>query len=89
MTINKKLIEKIEISKHEISSFREKENEILSEIFKKFQDSNWYPICHNDLNKIECDRCMNCWSKNCNRSNCDRNGRCMCSDTSCICLGRQ
>lgn len=80
-----KLLEQAKIAKDEIAFFEKKGNKLLSEIF---ESSNWYPICHNDPNKTKCDHCMNCWSINCNRSNCDRDGRCMCPDTNCICLGR-
>jgi len=49
---------------------------------------SYYPECHNDLNKKICDHCMSCWPVNCNKSNCDRVGRCLCPGTDCICLGR-
>jgi len=48
----------------------------------------YYPECHNDVNKTICDHCMSCWSNECNQSNCDRTGRCLCPGTDCICLGR-
>jgi len=48
----------------------------------------YYPECHNDFKKKNCDRCMDCWDKFCNKSNCDRVGRCLCPGTDCICLGR-
>lgn len=49
----------------------------------------WYPDeCHNDPKKKVCDFCLDCWAKDCNRSNCDRRGRCMCNRTQCVCLGR-
>jgi hypothetical protein len=80
-----KLLEKAKKAKDEITFFERKGNKILSEIF---ENSNWYPVCHNNPDKKECDHCMNCWPKECNGSNCDRVGRCMCPTTSCICLGR-
>ena len=80
-----KLLEKAKQAKNEITFFERKGNKILSEIF---ENSNWYPECHNNPDKKECDHCMNCWPNDCNGSNCDRVGRCMCPTTSCICLGR-
>jgi len=77
--------ERLKESQEDILFFEKKSNKLLSDIFK---NSNWYPECHNDPNKTKCDHCMDCWAINCNRSNCDRVGRCMCRGTDCICLGR-
>lgn len=44
--------------------------------------------CHNDPTKKKCDNCMGCSDPHCNRSHCDRTGRCQCQRTECICLGR-
>lgn len=52
------------------------------------RESPWYPECHNDPTKTKCDHCMNCWDEACNESQCDAHGRCMCPNTTCICLGR-
>ena len=82
---NEKLLEKAKIAEDEIAFFKKKGNKLLSEIF---ENSNWYPECHNDPNKTKCDHCMDCWSIDCGRSNCDRVGRCLCPTTACICLGR-
>lgn len=85
-TTNKEnLNEKLKKSKEDILFFERKGNKLLSEIF---ETSEWYPECHNNLEKKVCDHCMNCWPSDCNRSNCDRVGRCMCPNTECICLGR-
>ena len=79
------LLKKAISTKRDMEFFEKKGNKILSEIF---QNSDWYPACHNDPNKLQCDHCMNCWPVECNTSNCDRVGRCMCPNTDCICLGR-
>ena len=79
------LAKKAKIAKEDIEFLERKGNKLLADVFKR---SDWYPECHNDPNKTKCDHCMECWSIDCNRSNCDRLGRCMCPTTSCICLGR-
>lgn len=78
------LSEKLKIAKEEILKFERKTNNIIVNDSKL----RWYPECHNDPKKKECNHCMNCWPKDCNGSNCDRVGRCMCQGTDCICLGR-
>ena len=79
------LLEKAKQAQKDIEFFERKGNKILSEIFEQ---SEWYPVCHNNLDKKECDHCMNCFDTACNQSNCDRAKRCLCPGTACICLGR-
>ncbi len=79
------LTEKTNKVKEDINFFEQQTNKIL---FDTLQKSVWYPECHNDSEKIKCDHCMDCWSVECNQSNCDRTGRCICENSSCICLGR-
>jgi hypothetical protein len=86
MKEKEKLLEKAKKANDEIAFFEKKGNKLLSEIF---ESSDWYPECHNDPKKPKCDHCMDCWPKDCNETNCDRVGRCLCPATSCICLGRR
>ncbi len=74
MITKENLMKKSEQAKKDIADFEQKAAVILNKIA-------WYPECHNDLKKLKCDHCMKCWAEDCNKSNCDRIGRCLCQGT--------
>jgi len=79
------LLEKAKQAKKDIATFKLKADTIIHD---SFQGTPYYPACHNNSNKTECDHCIDCWPIDCNQSQCDRIGRCLCQGTTCICLGR-